>query len=133
MIGTVMAYGGAVFVGLTFIALLKTFKLLETAPHVTAVSTLAFRDLRDPLLDDEAKEVRMRGHAKALGLLFMRLTVGTLAAVAAPLGVVWLLDAAGVVSLNRVLDALASWPLLVAGTLGMMAQLWLGKGASHGS
>ncbi len=128
-----MAYGAAVFVGLAFIALLKTFKLLESAPRVTALSTLAFRDLRDPQLDDEAKEVRMRKHAMALGALFMRLTMGTLVAVAAPVGLVWLLDAAGILSLNQVLHALASWPLLVAGTVAVVAQLWPDKGAAHGA
>lgn len=131
MIATVIAYGGAAFVGLTFMALLKTFRLLERAPHVMAVSTHAFRDLRDPLLDDDAKEARMREHARTLGVLFTRLTVGTLVALAVPVAVVWLLDAAGIVSLNGVLDALSSWPLLVAGSLAIVAQL-LDKGASHG-
>jgi hypothetical protein len=127
-----MAYAAAVFVGLAFIALLKTFRLVDKAPHVMSISTQAFRDLRDPVLDDDAKEARMREHARALGGLFTLITFGTMAAVAAPLGVVWLLDAGGVLSLNRVLDALSSWPALAVGTIALVAQLWLVKPA-HGS
>ena len=133
MTANVMAYGGAAFVGLTFISLLKTFRLLERAPHVMAISTRALRDLRDPLLDDDAKEARMREHARTLGLLFTRLAGGTLVALAIPLSVVWVLDAAEILSLNRVLDALSSWPLLFAGTLAIVAQLWLDRGAPHGA
>jgi len=133
MTATLTAYGGALFVGLTFIALLKIFKLLETAPQVTAISTLAFRDLRDTQLDDEGKEARMREHARALGALFIWLTAGTLAAVGAPLGVMWLLDAAGMVSLKGVLEALSSWPLLAASVFAVAVQVWLVKGPRHGS
>ena len=128
-----MAYAGAVFVGLAFISLLRTFRLLEKAPRVMAISTRAFRDLRDPILDDDAKEARMREHARALGGLFTLITGGTFVAVAAPLGVVWLLDAGGIVSLDRVLDALASWPVLVGGTIAIAAQLWLEKASAHGT
>jgi hypothetical protein len=133
MIATVSAYGGAAFVGLAFISLLKAFRLLEKAPRVMAISAHVLRDLRDPQLDDAAKEVRMRDHTKALGVLFARLAGGLLVALAAPIGVVWLLDAAGVVSLNGVLDALSSWPMLIGGTVGVMGQLWLDRAGAHGS
>jgi hypothetical protein len=129
----VTAYVGALFVGLTFIALLKVFRLLDKAPPVMAISTRAFRDLRDPLLDDDAKESRMREHAGALARLFAVITGGTIVAVAAPLGIVWLLDAGGILSMSRVLDALSSWPALVGGTAAVAAQLWLDKASAHGS
>jgi hypothetical protein len=128
-----MAYAGALFVALTFILLLKTFRLVEKAPRVMDVSTRAFRDLRDPHLDDDAKEARMRVHARGLAGLFAVIAGGTIAAVGAPLGVVWVLDAAGVLSMDRVLDALSSWPVLAGGTAAMVAQIWLGKAAAHGS
>jgi hypothetical protein len=126
-------YAVALFVGLTFLFLLKAFRLVEKAPRVMAISTRVLRDLRDPQLDDDAKEARMREHARVLGGLFTLITGGTFVAFAAPLGLVWLLDAAGILSLNRVLDALASWPLLVGGTIAVVAQLWLGRVAAHGS
>jgi hypothetical protein len=133
MMATVVPYAVAVFVGLTFLVLLKAFRLVEKAPRVMAISTHAFRDLRDPLLDDDAKEARMRDHARALGGLFTVITGGTFVAFAAPLGLVWLLDAAGVLSLNQVLDALSSWPVLVGGTIALVAQLWLDRAGAHGT
>lgn len=125
------AYIGAAFVGLAFIVLLRAFGLIEKAPAVMGISTQALRDLRDPGLDDAAKEVRMRAHARTLAGLFVVLTAGTAVAGAAPMGVVWLLDAGGLVSFDHVLRAVATWPIVVIATIGFAAQLWLAR-ASHG-
>lgn len=74
--------------------------------------------LRDPALDDRAKEEALRRVAVRLFGLFGRLAGGGLLALGLPLAAVWLLDRAGVASLGAVLSVLERPDFLAAATGG---------------
>ena len=57
-----------------------------------------------------------------------KLVLGSAAALGAPLALVWLLDAAGVLSLAAVLETLVEWEFLVAATVvGFAAHYLAGR------
>jgi hypothetical protein len=107
---------GAVAVVAGFVFLLRALRLVPMALEVTSVSRAALAVVRDPSLDDDAKGERMQGHAKRLFGLFFLLTLGAAAALALPIGLIWLLDRAGVLSYDNVMDLLLSWPFLLGTT-----------------
>lgn len=74
--------------------------------------------LRDPALDDRAKEEALRGLALRLFGLLGRLVGGSLLALGLPLAAVWLLERAGVASLGAVLSVLERPDFLAAATGG---------------
>ena len=65
----------------------------------------------------------MRQSAETLARLFVFISTASLAAVAAPLGAVWMLAAVGLVSLKAVVGALLSWQVLLTGTLMVTAKV----------
>jgi hypothetical protein len=119
------AYLGAVFLVLGFIALLKVLGLVERSKRVVATSRAAMSTLSDGALDDAQKEAAMQTHAKSLGLDFVFLAAGLAVAVLAPAGVIFLLDGAGVLSFDAVVDATFSLELILGGTLLMVIVFWL--------
>lgn len=77
--------------------------------------------LRDPSLDDDAKERRMRSEARRLFALSGRLGGGAVLALALPLLGVWALERAGVASLPSVLGVLGRADFLLATTVAGLA------------
>jgi hypothetical protein len=78
--------------------------------------------LRNPSLEDDAKESALRSYARRLFLLFLLLTLGAALALALPAGMIWILDALQVVSLRSVIDVTLSWQFLLGTTLfGVLA------------
>ena len=119
-------FAGAIFVIISFLVLMKWFGLVERSMRVFAVSKQAMGDLTDLALDDDAKETAMRLHGKTLTILFLLLTAGGFGAVAAPLGVIALLDAATILLFDDVIDALLSWWMIAAATVLMLAAVIFG-------
>jgi hypothetical protein len=66
----------------------------------------------------------MQAHAKRLFVLFFLLTLGAAAALLLPVGVIWLLDGAGVFSYDGVLRVLLSWEFLLGTTAGAALFFW---------
>lgn len=100
-----------------FIALIKIFGLVEKSIDVINLARLAYADLHNPALNDDAKEVALQSHAKRLFVLFLLITLGGAAALALPMGLIWLLEQMDVLSLNAVISAALSWKFLLAGTV----------------
>lgn len=73
--------------------------------------------LRDPALDDRAKEAALRRQALRLFALLGVLVGGSLLALGLPLLAVWLLDLAGVASLASVLGVLERPDFLIGVTV----------------
>ena len=126
------AVAGAVFVIVGFLVLMTLFGLVDRSLRVFAVSKQATRDLTDPALDDDAKETAMRLHAKSLGGLFVLLAAGGGAAVAAPLGVIAILDAVAILSFAGVINTLLSWWMIAAAVAATVAVIIFGKRRSDG-
>jgi pimeloyl-ACP methyl ester carboxylesterase len=81
-----VAYAGAIFICVTFVALARALGIFTKPLEVAAASRQAFQVLSDPALDDDAKEQRMRAHTKTLGRLFVVITTGAIVAVGHSLG-----------------------------------------------
>lgn len=118
-----MNLAAAAFLVIGFLALVRVLGLAARVTEVFARSRAALRDMRDPELAEEEKERRVQGHALRLLLLFVVVTAGAAVALLAPVGVVWLLERAGVVSLAGTLDVALSVPFLIGATVLICAAL----------
>jgi hypothetical protein len=108
--------GAVIVVGL-FIWLLDVLKLVPLATDAIAVSRRATATMRDSALDDEAKETALQQGALRLMKLSALLLVGSVAALAAPMGAIWLLELAGLMSLQGVVAILMRWDFLLLATV----------------
>ena len=117
-----MTYASALFLSLTFVALAKRLGLFTKPFEVVAISKDAYRVFTDSTLNDDIKEVIMQQSAKTLARQFVFISAALLVAAAAPLAVVWVLAAVGLVSLKAVVEALLSWQVLLTGTLIITAR-----------
>ncbi|MGF1477834.1 MAG: hypothetical protein ACFB6S_19995 [Geminicoccaceae bacterium] len=96
-----IAWLAAALTLLAFIALLKTFKTFELARGAFMSSRQALSVLRDPALDDDAKERAMQRQAGDLFRAFALVTGGAVLALGLPLLVIAGLDHLEVLSLER--------------------------------
>lgn len=119
-----MTYASALFLSLSAVALARRFGVVTRRFEVITTSKEAYRVLTDSALNDDEKEAAMQQSAKALARQFVFISAASLAAVAAPLGVVCVLAAVGLVSLKAVVEALLSWQVLLSGTLLVAARTW---------
>lgn len=115
---------GALFVVAAFIVILHVLKLIPRGVEVTAVSRTALAVVRDPDLDDDAKAELMQRHAKRLLALFFLLTLGGAAALLLPVGLIYVLDMAGLFSFDGVMAVLVSWEFLLTTTVVSVVVLW---------
>jgi hypothetical protein len=121
-----MNYVGSIAVVIMFVVLIYLLRLVRQAQEVLAISRDSMGVLRDASLDDEAKERFFQTSAIRLFRLLVLMLVGTAIALLAPIGVIWLLDLAGIVSLDAVLAILVRWDFIVAATVvGIVAYVLL--------
>ena len=117
-----MALAGAIFLVVGFVALVKVFNLLGKCSEVLDLARTSLTVLRNPSLDDAAKESALQSNAVRLFSLFLLLTAGAALALVLPTAVIWLLDLLHVVSLRAVLELTLSWQFLLATTVvGVLA------------
>lgn len=110
-------YAAAIFLVIAFIWILKISRIVENSARVVSITRNSIADLRNPALDDDAKEAAMQTHAKHLFGLFFLITIAGASAVLAPLGVIWVLDRFDLLSLDGVVGVTLSWQFLLASTL----------------
>lgn len=108
---------GCLIVILLFVFLIRRLNLVAYVHEVTARSRDAATIFRDPNLSDDEKEARMQKHSLRLLVLFVILVTGSAVALFAPIGVIWLLDLAGLFSLDGVLHTLMRWDFIAATTV----------------
>lgn len=96
----------AVMVVVTFGFTVDRLGLVDHTREVVARARECLQVLRDASLSDREKERALRDHARGLFRLMGVLVGGSAVAILLPLGVVWLLDEAGLWSLGAVLDVL---------------------------
>lgn len=112
-----MNWAAALFVVAAFLVLAKWFRVPALARESMQHCRTGLRDLQNPALGEDDKERALQLHAKRLLALFVGLTLASCAALALPLGVLALLDAAGVLELAAVLKQATSWQFLGVATL----------------
>jgi len=108
---------GATLVVILFAVLVHVVRLVRWTTEVVAESRESAAVLKNPGLDDEEKEKALQKHAIRLCVLFLLLVLGSAVALLAPVGLIWLMDAAGLISLDGVLDMLQRWDFLAAATV----------------
>ena len=113
-----MTWAAACFIVMAFLVIMRLLGVVSRVDEVMQSSRGALADLRNKNLSDVEKERRMRAHALRLLVLFTILTLSLVAAAAVPLGLVGLVDLAGLIALGAVFELLASWEFLLA-TVGL--------------
>lgn len=79
----------------------------------------------DPTLTDDRKERRLREETVRLFALLGRIVLGSLLALGLPLGVLWILDWVGLISLPEILEVLVRLDFLLAvSAVGIIAVWW---------
>ena len=101
--------------------------LPDRAREVGRRSRDALEALRDPTLDDRAKEKALQRHSVRLFALLVILVGGSAVAIALPLGAVWVLERLGLASLERVLHVLGRADFLLATTAAGFAALLVAR------
>lgn len=119
------AYAGAALIVIGFAVIFVLLDLTPRARRVGGLANAALATLRDPRLDDDAKETALQAAAKQLFGLFFLLTAGLGAALAVPVGAAWLLGRAGLWSFDAVIAASLSWPVIIAGLGVFVASLFV--------
>lgn len=107
----------ATLVVASFALVLERLHLPDRAREVGNRAIDSLRVLRDPTLDDLAKEEALQHQAVRLFVLLGILVGGSLLALGIPLLAVWLLELGGVASLNSVLAVLERIEFLVGVTV----------------
>ena len=118
MIGS---YVGASLLVLGFLAVIHVLGLVRRASVTFDLSRRALADLRNPELDDDAKEKALQAHARGLFGVFFVVVLTFAVAFFLPLGVLWLLDAVGILSYDGAMDVAMSWPFLVVSAVVIVA------------
>ena len=85
-------------------------------------------------LDDDAKEAALQQSAKRLFTLFFILMIGAAVALFVPIGILWVFDYFGMISLDAVIELTLSLDFIIAGTvvgiIGMVVASKLGRKAA---
>ena len=112
----------AAFLVVTFVVVVRLFGLVEKSRNVVTVARRSLGVIRSSSLSDDAKEVALQRDAKQLFRLFFMLAFGGAAAVLLPMGLLWLCDQLGLISLASVLSAALSPAFIItSGTLAILA------------
>jgi len=119
-----LTYASAIFLSIAFVALARYLGLVARPMQVVAASREAYRTFTDSTLDDDEKEAIMQRSAKTFARHFVFIFTASLAAIAAPMGVVWGLAVVGLVSVKAVVGALLSWRVLLASTILIGVEAW---------
>ncbi len=126
-------FGGAVFLVVGFIILMKFFSLVEKSLEVVNISKYSVEIVRDKSLNDHQKEIAMQKYAKELFFLFFLITLGGIAAVLIPFGVICLLESVGVLTVDSVIETTLSLEFIIATLVITIGYFWLMRGKNSGT
>lgn len=108
-----------------FIFALRLFAVVPVANDILRLTGEATATMRAADLDDEVKERVIQSAAGKLLLRFVSITLRSLAALALPTLVLWLLDAVGVVGMDAVMAFLMRVDVIVGLTVVLLAVWFL--------
>lgn len=107
------------------IALIKVFGLFPRALQAVRTSRSALEVMNNPELEDDRKESLLQGYSLSLLRSFVDLLIRGAGSIAIPVGLLWALEFAGVLSLKAIVDLTLSWPFLLGGVIAAIAAFWL--------
>ena len=95
---------GEIVVVLGFMLFMKLFGLVGRTKRVAEVAKSALEVIRDSNLDDLQKEKATQRYAKELFSLFFVIAAVSLTALAIPLGIVWTMELANLLTVAEVIE-----------------------------
>ncbi len=119
------AFCGAALLVIGVIALSKLFGLFPRALQAVHTSRSALAVMHDPACGDDRKAALLQGYSLSLLRSSVDLLVRGVGAIAIPVGLVWALECAGLLSLEAVWDLTRSRAFLLGGGMAAMAAFWL--------
>lgn len=119
------SFFGAVLLAGGVIALIKVFGLFPRALQAVRTSRSAFDVMNNPALGDDRKETLLQGYSRSLLKSFLDLLIRGAGSFVIPVGLLWGLEYAGVLSFKAVLALTLSWPFLLGSVIVALAAFWL--------
>lgn len=127
-----MAWLGATFVAVVFLAVIFLFRLGGTAKKTLVDAQSAMAIIRDKELSEEEKERQTQRLAFVLMSRFLWLSLGGLTACLLPFAILWGAEQLVLVSVNEVLATLVSIEFLATSTvLGILLATLLQQRPNH--
>ena len=120
-----MSLLGALFLLIGFVLIIKVFNLVEKVGDVMRIAKSALADIHDPDMHDDAKGIALRKYSIRLFALFITLMLGFVLAVFVPVGLIWILSLAGLISFDNVIATAFSYEFILVSTILLFAYLWL--------
>jgi hypothetical protein len=118
------SFFGAVFLIIGVIALMQVFRLFPRALQAVRTSRSALEVMSDAECGDDRKESLLQGYSVSLLRSFVDLLVRGVGSIAIPVGLLWTVEFAGLVSLKAVLDLTCSWAFLLGSVIAAIAAFW---------
>jgi hypothetical protein len=106
---------------LAFIVTCHVLKIVTVARRVLTTAHRGMTAMRDPALNDDAKEQAARQAAVGLFSGFLSITLRSIIAVLASAAVIYGADLMGLVPASAAIDRLASWEFIIATTVVLTA------------
>lgn len=119
-----MSFVGATILVIGFLVLIKYLKVIEKSSKVLSIARQSIVIINDSEKSDLQKEIAMQKFAKELLLLFLVITAGSLLALAIPAALVWLMELAGLLSFQSVIDTTLSWEFIVGSIIVSVVVIW---------
>jgi hypothetical protein len=119
------AFVGVGLLVISVLALMKLFALGPRTLQAVRTSVSALEVMHSPGYGDDRKEVLLQAYSLSLLRAFVDLSIRGLAAVAIPVGLLWTLQYAGLLSLKAVWDLSCSWTFLLGSFITAVAAYWL--------
>jgi hypothetical protein len=119
------AFLGAVLLVTGMIALMKGLGLFPRAVQALRTSRSAFEVINDPTCGDDRKESLLRRYSLSLLRSFVDLLIRGIGSIAIPIGLLWTMEFAGLLSLQAVWGLTCSWAFLLGGVIVAVAAFWL--------
>jgi Na+-translocating ferredoxin:NAD+ oxidoreductase RnfD subunit len=119
------AFLGAVALVIGGIALMKVFGVFSRALQAVHTSRSALEVMNDPAYGDDRKAALLQAYSISLLRSFVDLLIRGVGSIAIPVGLLWTLECAGLLSLEAVWDLMRSWAFLLGGGIAAMAAFWL--------
>ena len=120
-----MAWAGGIIVILGFFVFVRLFRLVEASKQVFDITKSAIATIRSTALNDYQKEVTMQKYAKKLLALFFLITIGSIAALAIPFGLIWLMQLAKLLTVNEVIETTLSLKFIIVAVIVSIGYFWL--------
>ena len=112
---------GAIILVVGFVVLIQLLGVTNKSRNVVRIALHSMKVISSPRLSDEQKETKLQKNSKRLFGLFFILALGGAIAILIPLGVLWLGDRFGWLSLSAVLATTISPTFIIASTILMVA------------